>query len=64
VEAEEGLKALEESGLPVTTMGRTLSEERAFFLAAAAAGTLAGQLAAPGSAQELPDAPSAIKEKR
>ncbi len=64
VEAEEGLKALEESGLPVTTMGRTLSEERAFFLAAAAAGMLAGQLAAPGSAQGLPDAPSAIKEKR
>lgn len=64
VEAEEGLKALEESGLSVTTMGRTLSEERAFFLAAAAAGVLAGQLAAPGSAQGLPDAPSAIEEKR
>ena len=64
MDAEEGLKALQESGLSVTTMGRTLSEERAFFLAAAAAGMLAGQLAAPESAQNRPDAPSATKEKR
>jgi hypothetical protein len=64
MDAEEGLKALEESDLSVTTMGRTLAEERAFFLAAAAAGMLAGQLAAPESAQNRPDAPSATKENR
>lgn len=45
VDAERGLEALIASGLPVTTMGRTLEEERPFFLAAAAAGLLAAQLA-------------------
>lgn len=44
IDAELGLQALEASGMQVTTMGRTLSEERAFFLAAAGAGLLAAQL--------------------
>jgi len=44
IDAEKGLKALEECGMSVTTMGRGLSTERAFFLAAAAAGLLAAQL--------------------
>jgi hypothetical protein len=43
VDAEAGLRALIESGVNVTTMGRGIEEERAFFLAAAAAGLLAGQ---------------------
>ena len=40
----EGLDALVACGIPVKTMGRSLLEERPFFLAAAAAGLLAGQL--------------------
>lgn len=43
VNAEPGLDALIDSGIPVTTMGRTVEQERAFFLAAAAAGLVAGQ---------------------
>lgn len=43
VDAEPGLKAFLDSGVKVTTMGRTVLEERAFFLSAAAAGLLAGQ---------------------
>jgi hypothetical protein len=43
VDANVGLEALLRTDIPVTTMGRTISEERAFFLAAAAAGLLAGQ---------------------
>ncbi len=41
--AEPGLEALVDSGIAVTTMGRGIGEERAFFLAAAAAGLVAGQ---------------------
>lgn len=44
VDAERGLAALERAGLAVTTMGRDMHEERAFFLSAAAAGLLAAQL--------------------
>lgn len=44
IDAEQALQALEAWGLPVTTMGRSLTEERPFFLAAAAAGLLAAQL--------------------
>ena len=44
VDAERGLAALESLGLGVTTMGRNMSEERAFFLSAAAGGLLAAQL--------------------
>jgi hypothetical protein len=44
VDADKGLKALEDSGISVTTMGRGLTIERAFFLAAAAAGLLAAQM--------------------
>jgi hypothetical protein len=45
IDAEGGLTALVDTGLQVTTMGRKVTEERAFFLAAAAAGQLAGQIA-------------------
>ena len=45
IDAEKGLQALIDSGMPVLTMGRTLHEERAFFLAAAATGLLASQFA-------------------
>lgn len=41
--AEPGLEALEDSGVEVTTMGRSVEQERPFFLAAAAAGLVAGQ---------------------
>lgn len=44
VDAERGLAALEASGLEVTTMGRSIAQERPFFLSAAAAGLLAAQL--------------------
>ncbi|HXG23990.1 MAG TPA: DUF3866 family protein, partial [Chthonomonadales bacterium] len=43
VNAEEGLQALMDTSISVTTMGRSIEEERAFFLAAAAAGQVAGQ---------------------
>ena len=43
VDAEVGLNALIDTGIQVTTMGRGIDEERAFFLSAAAAGLLAGQ---------------------
>lgn len=43
VQAESGLSALLQSGVEVTTMGRRIDEERSFFLAAAAAGLVAGQ---------------------
>ena len=44
IDAEQALYSLEARGLSVTTMGRSLNEERPFFLAAAAAGMLAAQL--------------------
>lgn len=43
VDAEAGLAALADSGIQANTMGRGLEEDRVFFLAAAAAGLLAGQ---------------------
>jgi hypothetical protein len=43
VDAEPGLAAFLDSGVAVSTMGRSVQEERAFFLSAAAAGLLAGQ---------------------
>ena len=45
VDAEPGLKAFLDCGISVSTMGRSVQEERAFFLSAAAAGLLAGQWA-------------------
>ncbi len=45
IEANSGYEALENSGLNVTTMGRSLSQDSAFFLTAVAAGILAGQCA-------------------
>ncbi|MDE2126688.1 MAG: DUF3866 family protein [Armatimonadetes bacterium] len=44
VDAERGLRALETTGVEVTTMGRSVQEDRAFFLSAAASGLIAGQL--------------------
>lgn len=46
LDAAEGLRALESTGLAVTTMGRGPDRERPFFLAAAAAGILAARRAA------------------
>ena len=43
VDAEAGLAALADSGVRVQTMGRAPAEDRVFFLAASAAGLLAGQ---------------------
>lgn len=45
VEAEGGFQALIDCGIPVTTMGRTVLEDRSFFLSAAASGQFAGQWA-------------------
>ena len=45
IDAEKGLQALIDSGMSVQTMGRSLDEERPFFLAAAATGLLASQFA-------------------
>ncbi|HLJ57729.1 MAG TPA: DUF3866 family protein [Chthonomonadaceae bacterium] len=45
IDAAHGLQALIDSGMDVNTMGRSLNEERPFFLAAAAAGLLASQFA-------------------
>ena len=44
IDADKGLAALETYGLQITTMGRSVTEERPFFLASAAAGLLAAQL--------------------
>jgi len=41
---EAGLRRLEEAGLKVSTMGRSVEEDREYFLAAAAAGVHAGKL--------------------
>ena len=43
VEASGGLSALKESGIRVTTMGRTISEDPEFFLTSVASGILGGQ---------------------
>jgi hypothetical protein len=40
---EVGLETLKERGVEVTTMGRTVDQDREFFLAAAAAGAVAAQ---------------------
>jgi hypothetical protein len=55
VDAEVGLNALIDTGIQVTTMGRGINEERAFFLSAAAAGLLAGQWVSgrPGAVEGL-----------
>lgn len=45
VDAAKGLQALIDSGMVVQTMGRSLADERPFFLAAAATGLLASQFA-------------------
>ncbi len=45
IDAAMGLQALIDSGMSVLTMGRSLEEERPFFLAAAATGLLAAQFA-------------------
>jgi hypothetical protein len=43
VEAEGGFQALIDCGIDVTTMGRSIQEDRTFFMSAAAAGQLGGQ---------------------
>lgn len=43
VDADRGLKAMLDRGVEAKTMGRRISDDRAFFLASAAAGLLAGQ---------------------
>lgn len=48
VDAEAGLNALLDARVEVTTMGRGIQEERPFFLAAAAAGYVAGLLTLRG----------------
>ena len=45
IDATMGLQALIDSGMAVSTMGRSVHEERPFFLAAAATGLLASQFA-------------------
>jgi hypothetical protein len=45
VDARPGLDALRRADVPVTTMGRDVSDDPAFFLAAAAAGVTAGRIA-------------------
>jgi hypothetical protein len=45
IDAEKGLQALIDSGMAVLMMGRSMDEERPFFLAAAATGLLASQFA-------------------
>jgi hypothetical protein len=44
VDAETGLQELERQGIQVTTMGRTVEEDREFFLAGSAAGVVAAEL--------------------
>ena len=44
VDAEIGIQELERQGIQVTTMGRTVEQDREFFLAGSAAGVVAGQL--------------------
>lgn len=44
VPSVEAVEMMQSSGLQVTTMGRTIEQDRAFFLASASAGILAGQL--------------------
>jgi hypothetical protein len=46
VDAEPGLSFLTERGIVVTTMGRTVAQDRAFFLAGSAAGRYAAMLCA------------------
>ncbi|WP_031515151.1 DUF3866 family protein [Desulfofalx alkaliphila] len=44
LEASKGIDALKAAGIKVTTMGRTLEQDREFFLSAAAAGLKAAQM--------------------
>jgi Protein of unknown function (DUF3866) len=46
VAGQPAVDLLRESGVPATTMGRSLDQDLAFFLAAGAAGVLAGRMAA------------------
>lgn len=58
VDAERALQALIDSGLAVSTMGRTIEEERPFFLASCAAGLLAAQFAEARIQRELQEEPT------
>jgi hypothetical protein len=46
VDGRPALDELERAGVEIDSMGRTASEDPAFFLAAGAAGILAGRMAA------------------
>ena len=46
---EPALALLEREGIPMASMGRSVADDPAFFLAAGAAGVLAGRLAAGAS---------------
>lgn len=48
VDGEPGLAELERKGIRVTTMGRSIEEDREFFLAASAAGSLASEILSRG----------------
>lgn len=63
VNAEPGIEALLDTGLQVTTMGRTIAEERPFFLAAAAAGLVAGQWFTGTRDNWTPATPKSSREK-
>jgi len=63
VNAEPGIEALLDSGINVTTMGRTVDQERPFFLAAAAAGLVAGQWFTGTRDNWTPTMPRAAREK-
>ena len=48
IDGEPGLDLLERAGIRADSMGRTIADDPAFFLAAAAAGALAAGLARDG----------------
>jgi hypothetical protein len=54
VDAASALDALEGLGICLSTMGRGLQEDRAFFLAAAAAGIIAGERATDELRKDAP----------
>jgi hypothetical protein len=46
VDGRPAIHVLDEAGIEVTSMGRSVADDPAFFLAAGAAGVLAGRMAA------------------
>lgn len=64
VNAEPGFEALLDSGIEVRTMGRTIYQERPFFLASAAAGLVAGQWFTGTKDNWTPTRPRVHRERR